>query len=69
MKTKIIKALQKQGHKVIYVKGVFILKNGQRLTRIQAMKLTGIKAKPRQAKIQQQLFGDYAWIAAINYVK
>ena len=53
----------------MYVKGVFILANDKRLSRIQAMKLTGLEAKPQQAKSKQKLYGDFAWIAAINGIK
>ena len=69
MKEKILKALQEQGYQALYVKGVFVLNTGERLTRKQAMKITGIVAEKQIIPPKRPLYGDYAWMAAINGVK
>ena len=69
MKNLILKTLRAKGYKVLYIKDIYLLENGKRLSRAQAMGLAGIKAKPRQQKTKQNLYGDFAWIAAINKIK
>jgi len=70
VKTQILKSLQEQGYKVLYVKGIYVFKDGKRLSTAKAIKLAGIKVKPksRKTKTSQPLYGDFAWLAGINRI-
>jgi len=71
IKNQILKNLREQGYKVLYVKGVYVFENGEKLSTTKAMKLAGlkIKSKPQKIKITQPLYGDFAWLAGINHIK
>lgn len=71
IKEQILKALREQGHKVLYVKGIYVFENGERLSTTKAAKLAGIKvkSKSRKPKTTQPLYGDFAWLVGINRIK